>query len=288
MVQALWYVRKSGAVRGPFPAHQIIEAMHLGEIAESDEISLDAELWLTVKESGVFPPGVATTNTHLPTIDPAWLAEREKARTRWEQGEAIGNSAGTVPADDDPTRLEARRASHAMTRNLVDDQSSRRPSYMIGLLALLCLGGLAALIWYGQGDDAIQASIGKVAECAARPAPGVSWAGCDKTGMTLAKMDLHNMTLSRSRLDGAVLVGANLSYVDLSRASLRGADLSGSNLLGAKLDGADLTGADLSRSDLRYATFTKTLVEGLKLDGAVFGKTVWTMGQLCDSMQQCL
>lgn len=287
MVQALWYVRKSGQVSGPFPAPQIDEALRTGEIALTDDLSLDGEQWLPVRESGMFRGKVQSGKTTGDTADATWLAEREKARQRWEDGVAENSEPATPTPILDTIRIQSLRANHDATRAMVDAEAKRRPSILIAFAALIALVLTGALVWFGQGDDTIKASIGKVSNCAAAPATGISWAGCDKSGQTLRGVDLHSMTLTRANFDGAALARANLSYADLARASLRGANLAGANLLGANLDGADLTGADLSQADLRYATLNNSLLGGSRLDGATLGKTTWIGGQLCDRLDQC-
>lgn len=288
MVQALWYVRKSGQVRGPFPGPQIEESLRSGEIAPTDELSLDAEQWLPVRESGLFHGKAHPAKPGQGRAEGAWLDEREKARMRWEEGaaEAGADGSGASPLADD-RRIESLRANHETTRAMLDAEASRRPSLLIAMVGLLVLVLAGLLIWFGQGEDTLQTSIGKVSDCAAAPASGVSWSACDKSGISLTGADLQNMTLSRGRFDGAAMAGVNLSYADLSRASMRGANLAGANLTGANLDGADLTGADLTRADLRYASFKQALIEGVRFDQAVVGKTTWVGGQLCDRLDQC-
>jgi hypothetical protein len=287
MVQALWYVRKSGQVRGPFPGPQIEELLRSGEIAPSDELSLDAEQWLPVRESGLFHGKPHPAKPAQSGVEGAWLDEREKARVRWEEGVEASAEALDDASVPDARRIESLRANHEATRAMLDAEASRRPSLLIAMVGLLVLVLAGLLIWFGQGEDTLQTSIGKVSDCHAAPASGVSWSACDKSGISLTGADLQSMILSRSRFDGATLAGVNLSYADLSRASLRGANLAGANLTGANLDGADLTGADLTRADLRYASFKQALIEGVRFDQVVVGKTTWVGGQLCDRLDQC-
>lgn len=287
MVQALWYVRKSGQVSGPFPAPQIDEALRAGEIVLSDELSLDGEHWQPVLESGLLRGKSVSTRPSQDGQDSAWQEEREKARHRWEDNASSGDAAVTNDPLIDPVSMEALRLRQDATRAMVNDQAKRRPPMLIGIVALLALVLAGTLVWLGQGEAPIQASIGKSSNCATAAAPGVSWAGCDKTGMSFAGADLHSMALSRARFDGSAMAGANLSYVDLSLASLRSVNLAGANLLGANLDGADLTGADLSQADLRYATLNKARLDGVRLTAARVGKTTWLGGQLCDQLEAC-
>jgi hypothetical protein len=285
MVQALWYVRKSGQVSGPFPAPQIDEALRVGEIVPTDELSLDGEQWQPVRESGLFRGGHAVAKPPQENPDSAWQIEREKARHRWEDNASQDDSSGNRLIDS--ADMDALRVCQETTRAMVNAQAKRRPSVLIAIAAFVALGLVGGLVWLGQGDAPVQTGIGKASNCSDAPAPGISWAGCDKSGLSLTRADLHSMTLNGVRFDGATLAGANLSYVNLSHASLRGVNLAGANLLGANLDGADLTGADLSQAELRYATFVGARLDGVRLDGVSIGKTTWLGGQLCDRLEAC-
>lgn len=288
MVQALWYVRASGRVSGPFPAPQVDEALRSGEIAITDELSLDGEQWLPVRESGFFHGKSHVDVTSREDIDPAWRAERDRARQRWADDSKPADSVDSPTPALDAVRMQSLREDHDATRALLDAEMNRRPKMLIALAAILILILAGGLVWFGQsGETTIKASLGKAADCAAAPASGGSWSGCDKIRLSLAGANLGNMSLSRARFDGSVLAGANLGYSDLSKASLRGANLSGANLMGANLEGADLTGADLTGADLRYATLSKALIEGVRIDGAIMGKTTWVDGNRCDSPDQC-
>lgn len=287
MVQALWYVRKSGLVSGPFPAPQIEEALRAGDLLLSDELSLDGDQWQPVRESGLIRGKHVAAKPAQEAPDSAWQEEREKARHRWEDNASSGDGSVTNDPLIDSVSMEALRIRQDTTRAMVNAQAKRRPSLLIAIAALLALVVVGGLVWLGQGEAPIQAAIGKASNCSNSPAPGISWAGCDKFGQSLSGADLHSMTMSRTRFDGAILAGANLSYVDMSQASLRGVNLAGANLLGANLDGADLTGADLSQADLRYATLNKARLDGVRLDGVSIGKTTWLSGQLCDRLEAC-
>ncbi len=286
MVQPLWYVRRNQESHGPFPAPQIEEALRAGEIVASDEVSLDGVQWQPVHASEFARPrGPSSASTKMPA-DSAWQAERLKARQRWEDGGQETGDGARVPVLD-AVRMASLRVDAEETRAMFEAESRRKPSLIIAGMAVLVLAGAGLLVWFGQGDDAIRASIGKVSDCAASAAAGQSWAGCDKRAAKLVGVDLHNMSLAGTRFDNADLSGANLSYADLNGASLRSVNLSNANLLGATLEGADLSGAKLSGADLRYATLNRASVDGVRFDGAVLGKTTWTGGGLCDRLELC-
>jgi uncharacterized protein YjbI with pentapeptide repeats len=72
-------------------------------------------------------------------------------------------------------------------------------------------------------------------------------------------VDLQGAILNGANLSGANLSGANLSEAHLSQVNLQGANLRGANLSKAVLSGADLRGADITNVKLDEAIFNKTL-----------------------------
>jgi uncharacterized protein YjbI with pentapeptide repeats len=87
---------------------------------------------------------------------------------------------------------------------------------------------------------------------------------------SLVDVDFSDADLSNYvNLQGAILNGANLSRANLSGANLSEAHLSQVNLQGANLRGANLSKAVLSGADLRGADITN-----IKLDEAIFNKTL--------------
>lgn len=286
MVQPLWYIRRKTTVRGPYPVPQLEEALRNGEIAPSDEISLDGEQWQPLGDGRALRLKVQREVRTGEATDDAWRSERERARQRWEDGAAI---EPVDPGDSvfDAVRLQSLQADHVETRALLDAQAKRAPSLLIVVAAVGLLALIGLFVWYGQSTTPLRTDLGKGGQCAAPATPGSSWAGCDKRGIVMKGADLHSMTLTAVRLDGAQLAGSNLSYANLGRANLRGADLTNVLLVGANLDGADLTGADLTGADLSYATLNKANIEGVRLDGVRLGKTTWVGGALCERQSEC-
>src|SRR3954471_10075903 len=45
VVPRLWYIRKQGAMRGPFPSGAIIQDRLVGRLSAQDELSPDREEW---------------------------------------------------------------------------------------------------------------------------------------------------------------------------------------------------------------------------------------------------
>lgn len=269
MTQPLWYLRHEGKTVGPYPPPRVEELLRAGEVTELWEISLDGHDWLPLGESGHFSGAVTGSRREPDGKQPAWYEERQRARERWR-----GDGDDELVAHD--TRLdEARRQSLGVdqqrTEQLMVAARTRRPSLVIGLLALLALAGIGVSVWLGQSEQPIKASLNQAVNCAAAAAEGVNWSACDKRGAALAGALLRNARLDRTRLEDARLAGAVLEYASAKRANLRNADLRGAKLTAADLSGADLSGADLAGANLRYAVLDGALLAGTRLDNAVWG-----------------
>lgn len=85
----------------------------------------------------------------------------------------------------------------------------------------------------------------------------------DIQGAVLVGAYLEGVNFSKARLGGALLTGAHLEGADLSEAHLEGA-----HLRGAHLEGADLTAAHLERANLRGAHLMRALLVGAYLEEA--------------------
>ena len=249
MVQSLWYLRHAGSTLGPYPPPQVDELLRAGAITEDWEISLDEQNWLPLKESGRFPVQGSASQGEAGAGQSAWVEERQRARARWSDGEA------PLPHDEqlNETRRLALGHDQLRTEHLVAEARKRRPSFLIGLLALFALAAIGLSVWWGQRP--ILASLDQAVNCASPAGESVNWGGCDKRGAALA---------------GALL---------------RNADLHGAKLVAADLTGADLSGADLSGANLRYAVLADALLVGTRLDHAV-----WSDGRTCapGSVGACL
>ncbi len=289
MAQSLWYVRVRDQTLGPFPAPQIRQYLVLGRLVAEDLISLDGHAWIKISQSGQFEDtlqGLSRTRPDAVKDEADWDLERQMARKRWLDERLDTRPLApesTEQCDGEPVALAALRHDHAQTQVLAREALNKRPAYWIGFAALLTLLGVAAAVWYGQMQQPppVTASLTPVANCAAAPAPGVIWQGCDKHGAALARVDLNGAKMSKISLDAASLQRTDLRYADLSGASLRGTNLSGANLTGADLTGADLSGADLSGAILEYATLKGAIIPGVRFASTRLGRAIWVDGREC-------
>lgn len=274
MAQPLWYLRHEGKTVGPYPPPRVEELLRAGEISGDWEISLDGRDWLPLRESGQFSVKRAASRPEPGNGQSAWVEERQRARERWR-----GEGEEELVAHD--ARLdEARRQSLGLdqqrTEQLMAAERSRRPSFVIGLLALAVLAGVGVSVWLGQNEQPIKASLNQAVDCAAAAGEGVNWSTCDKRGAVLAGALLRNARLDKTRLEDARMAGAVLEYVSAKGANLRNADLRGAKLTAADLAGADLSGADLAGANLRYA-----VLDGARLAGTRLDHVVWSDGRTC-------
>jgi hypothetical protein len=283
MAQPLWYLRHAGKVVGPYPRLQVVELLRAGELPGDWDISLDEKDWLPLTESGWFPAQEKTWQAEQDAEQAAWIEQRQRARERWqdESGDApVAHDAGL-----DEVRRQALGLDQQRTERLVSEERSRRPSFLIGLLALLVLGAIGVSVWLGQSEEPIPASLNQAVNCAAPPGVGINWSGCDKRGAALAGAMLRNARLDRTRLEEARLAGAIMEYASAKGANLRNTDLRGAKLTAVDFSGADLSGADLSGANLRYAALDGTRLGGTRLDNVV-----WSDGRTCaaGSVGACL
>lgn len=292
MSQPLWYLRQNpgASVIGPFPTRQVREFLENGEVTPAWEISLDEVNWLSIRDSGQFESAQSPASVQGEMEPQSWREERARARHRWLQ-----DTADIALAEPHDLAME-RRVRQALvqdqahTDTMLEQQRSRRPPVVAGLLAVLVLVGAVYFIWRAQGGGSgIQAGIGLVATCGAPLAEAVNWSGCDKRGLVAPGAVARNTRMERINLEGANLSRADLSYAALKHANLRNAHLQGIKLSGADLTGADLTGSDLSQADLRFAVLRDARLLGVRLEGAQLGRAVWPDGHQCaaGAIAQC-
>ena len=289
----LWFIRRGGQVKGPFPDKVVSQYFLLGRLRDTDEVSEDKALWRPLFEVDELIPEVMKLN---PT-DPETRYKLEAALRGAD--ERLG---GDRRVDDDPSQARRggdRRApenpevtARRQRRSVSPARASgRQPtSWVVGVVVLVMIAGaLGALLLYSPTAQEQRV------DCEAVPGPGVNWSHCRKAGARLDGVDIRGAVLRNADLSGAhmaraVLAGSDLAYADVSLANLAQADLNSAVLTGTNfhrsvLRGADLRAADLSYADLRGADLTHADLEGARLDRAI-----WIDGATCarDSIGRCI
>jgi hypothetical protein len=288
----LWYVRRAGRVRGPFPPGQISREVLLGRIRGNDELSHDRESWRALTE---LPELVPETLRHAAGPDAgerlmlARLREDERGRERRAGRKSL---TGVDRRRGDRRTVESFEAVAVRSRRAqraAGEDTEERNLLLPAAVVLTIVFSLAMyFFWYRPAVPP------PARDCQAAPAPAVNWSGCGLAGAPLARADLREADLGNANLSGADLQGANLlradlSYANLENAGLRGAQLREANLTGTLLRGANLATADLRDANLGYAILEGARLEGVMLAGARLDKAIWPDGRVCapDSIGEC-
>ncbi|MFP4245338.1 MAG: pentapeptide repeat-containing protein [Ectothiorhodospira sp.] len=286
----LWFMRRDGCVRGPYPAGVVSRYLLLGRLGLEDEISPDGTHWHPVEQYPHLIPRElleADTPEGRERLLQARMREDERLRERRVPGspeEALfreqrqGERRGPEPLE----LLQRRRQRvELLSRGAQLQRHVSGPRLWIGVAMGLAL--ILGLLWWSSESTERAAP---PQDCAAPAEPGVNWSYCRRVGADLREKDLTGALLSNTdlvgaRLEQARLSGADLSYADLQGGDLAGADLGGARLVGAVLRDADLSGARLIGADLSYADLRGADLTGADLHGARLGHALWTDGSTC-------
>lgn len=285
----LWYTRRDGEVRGPFPLAVIQNHILLGRIHDQDELSSDGMHWRALEQHPELIPEVMR---HVET--PEAREALRLARLRADERRGHDRRSEAAPGPGERREAERRRPETVETvqhRLLAEELTEARrfeglqrlgPLPVLGIvLGALVLIGLFFWLAPAPSEQA-------VVDCRAPAAAGVNWRYCNKAGADLAGADLRGADLSNTvlvgvDLRGARLAGADLRYADLSAARLAGADLAGADLTGAVATGADLSTADLNQANLSFANLSQAGLAGAHLAGARLHRAIWVDGRVCGS-----
>lgn len=289
----LWYTRRDGRVRGPFPEPVIQGHILLGRLSEGDELSRDQQEWRRLSELPELIPEVmrrVVTDEDRARLEQARLHADER---RAERRSGQPPRGGQDRRRDDRRRpepaqvLHHRRAWSAMVAQLQGRSQRLLLPTLIITVSVIVAGGL--LLWYTPVQEEASAP-----DCKAVAAPGVNWSYCHLEGLRASGVDLRGANLANANLTGADLERSQLSQGDLSfanlgAANLRGADLADAKLVGAVLARANLDQTDLRSADLSYANLLGARLERADLTRAVLGQAIWVDGRLCspDSVGTC-
>jgi hypothetical protein len=289
----LWYRRRDGEVRGPYPAKQITQHILLGRIRDTDELSQDQETWKPYAELPALMPeamrAAHASGDHERLRNARRHADERRSDRRRKRGATPAEQRRKERRRPEPVEDIAFRA----TRNRWDAQyriaAARRYRWPLLFVTVFIVLFVAAQLYQRYVGGAASTR-----DCNAKPAPQVNWSHCHFEGATLTRAPLTGATLNTTHfvgaaLDGARLEGSDLRYADLSGANLKEANLSGALLTGAMLRSAILTGADLSDADLSYTNLLGAELTGATLTRTRLGRAIWTDGRVCapDSVDTC-
>ncbi|WP_435684034.1 pentapeptide repeat-containing protein [Sedimenticola selenatireducens] len=291
--QNLWYIRRDGQIKGPYPCGGVRRFVLLGRVTMEDQVSNDRKQWRPVSEvPDVIPPEVRKA-----------LAEGETdllIASRMREDERNGRER-RVSADD--AEFKRRRKGERRQAELEIMQHHRKaktdllerrgkkplPLFSIGVVGVLVVLAIGFGFYLGAPESIPDP------DCESKPAPGVNWRNCRMDGVQLDAADLDHALLNngmfrRAKLSGGKFNDSDMKYVDLSESDLSYAELKRAAMKGATLRHADLSYADLSGADLSFADLTGANLGGAKLQQARLDNAIWINGASClpGSVGNCL
>lgn len=284
----LWYTRRDGVVRGPYPDRQISRYVLLGRIRDSDAVRSDEGEWAPLTDYPDLIPDVMKlppSDENLQKLLMARLREDER-RPRDRRDDEADVSAANLerrsgverrsPEAQDMLRYRELRyqVSHKARRN------GNLYRYPLGIAALVVVGLLLSYVLRSMQPEVLPP------DCAAGARPGINWNGCNLTGLqsrraNLVGAQLRNVRLDAADLSNASLAGVNLEYATLNGGKLRNADFSHARLVGITARGADLRDARFNHANLAYANLSDARLEGADLTGADLSNAIWVDHQPC-------
>lgn len=291
--QKLWFIRRSGAIKGPFPSGTLRRFMLLGRVTPSDQVSLDKENWQGVMDvPEVVPPEIrkAAEEGNLYEALPVSLGEDERRgterRSKAEDVKYQNLRKGQRRQDED----ELVRRYQLSKTQLIEQYKKRKIPY-IGFLVVSVLVFLSIGVGLYLGSPDVVPD----PDCNAKAAPGVNWRSCRLVAVSYESVNLQGAILNSAILRMSKLSGGIFNKADMQYADLSGSDLSYSEILDAKMKGinlqnADLTNVDLTNSDLSYANLQNSKLGGVNIDGVILTKAIWIDGSVCGpgSIGKCI
>ncbi len=286
--RTLWYTRREGVVRGPYPARQVSRYILLGRIRDTDELRPDGGDWKPVCDCPDLIPEVMQlppTEENRQKLLIARMREDERQPGDRRQ-RAAGAAAQPQERRSPPERRRVEPPELLRHRELKYQVSHVRPGeaklyrYPVTFTALVLAGFLISFALKQEQAQSVPP------DCAAHPRPGVNWNNCNLSGLRSEQADLLGARMRNARLDAAQLASARLAHADLEYTSLnlsnlQAADLSHANLRGVALRGSDLRNAKLVEANLSYANLSGARLEGADLRGAILDHSIWTDQRSC-------
>ncbi|NOZ52457.1 MAG: pentapeptide repeat-containing protein [Gammaproteobacteria bacterium] len=322
-LKQVWYTRRNKEIRGPFPQGMITRYILLGRILETDELSSDQCMWVSVNNLPELIPDEMKLDLSIKEnaerLRIVRLREDERLsddRRRFSdetQGDQVDSlrykRSGVERRESEP--LEILRHRELKTKFMKSLSKPSNENYLPRITALTFI--LLGALWFAFIESPTPYVI--LNNCNIPPAPKVNWNNCRLQGATITAVNLagakmHSTYLFGADLTGSIFANADMAYVDLVNANaqnanfqnadlegavmrninLENAKLSNANLRyallqGANLKNADLTGADLTLVDLNGANITNVNLTGAKLD-----KVIWIDNSICapESVGQCI
>jgi len=286
--RVLWYTRRDGVVRGPYPDKQISRYVLLGRICKTDELRPDAGEWGPVSAYPELIPEVMKlppTEENLQKLQMARLREDERQpgdrreRSPNPPAHVMERRAGQERRRPETTEVLRHRdlryqVSHEM------HPGGKLYRYPMVASVLVILGFLVSYVMEQAEPEVIPP------DCAAKPRPGVNWDNCNQIGLVANQVDLIGAHISNAKLDtaqlaGARLAGVDLEYTSLNLSNLKQADLSNANLTGVALRGSDLRNSKLVKANLSYANLSGASIEGADFSGAILDNAIWIDQKPC-------
>jgi hypothetical protein len=282
--QQLWYIRRAGNIRGPFPCGAVRRSVLLGRVRLDDEASMDRSNWKLVSNvPDVVPPEVrkALESGDREALD--LLRMREDERTGRERRSAKDDVEFKERRHGERRQEEGElvtRHREAKSELLEIEERRRKPYVGMLVVSLLVVAAIGGGLFIGA-PQAIPEP-----DCFAPPAPGVNWRNCrlDETvaeNSDLSGAHINNAVLRQARLSGSSFKGADLKYTDFTGADLSYGEFVNAAMKGVNLQNADLTNADLSGSDLSFANLNGARLGGAKMSWARLDGAIWIDGRTC-------
>jgi hypothetical protein len=287
--RVLWYTRRDGIVRGPYPGKQVSRYVLLGRIRESDELKPDDGHWAELSAYPELIPEVMklpATKENLQKLLMARMHEderqpedrRERAPNQCAAGLREKRSGGERRREESEEELRHRLLRYQISHETHVSRKAYRYPLVASLLVLLGLVTSYVLVRFEPEPV--------TPDCATTARPGVNWNNCNQAGLVANQADLIGASISNAHMDtaqlaGAKLTGVNFEYSSLNLSNLRQADLSHARLVGVTLRGADLRNSKLVQANLSYANLSGASIEGANFSGAILDNAIWVDQKPC-------
>ncbi len=268
----LWYTRKNGEVKGPFPTKVISQDLLLGRLTKTDEVSTDKILWRAIGEVKSLIPEVMTAD--LSNDINRQMLEAAKRNADERGMDKLHGVERRIHESEDEVKHRHQRS----------DTFSPEPSKSNIAALMLIFAFVAVLVAVAVLHSPTSEEPGM--DCTTEPAPGVNWSNCLLLGSLLDGTDLssakiRNANISGSSLKRVKLSNSDLAYTNFGVSNLLQADLSNAQLVGASFQGAYMRGANLTGSDLSYADFRGADLLGATFKDAKLDHAVWVDKRVC-------